>query len=75
MYASVHQRTSLSPDDVLEVHYVQDGLEVIVGDPLTMHALHGVRVYHLIPQAAQRHVWPNYKGNEILMIKGEQNYN
>ena len=47
-----HQRTSLSPDDVLEVHYVQDGLEVIVSDPLTMHVLHGVRVYHLVPQAA-----------------------
>ena len=59
MYASVHQRTSLSPDDVVEVYYVQDGLEVIVSDPLTMHVLHGVRVYHLVPQSAQRHVRPN----------------
>ena len=55
MYMYIH--TSLSPDNVLEVHYVEDGLQVFISDPLPMHVLHGVRVNHLVPQAAQRHIW------------------
>jgi hypothetical protein len=46
---------------------------VIVGDPPPMHVLHGVRVNHLVPQAAKRHVRPKdiIERNKTLIITGE----
>ena len=50
--------TSFPSDDVLEVHYVQHILQVLLCDPFPLHVRPRVGIDHLIQQAPQGHVRP-----------------
>lgn len=43
---------------MVEVDYVQDGVQVLVAEASRSHVLHRVWVDHLVPQCTHGHVWP-----------------
>ena len=49
---------SLTPHDMPQMHNVQDILQVAVGQASVGHVGGRIRVYHLIPEAPDGHVWP-----------------
>ena len=49
---------ALATHDVMEVDHFEDAVQVGVRFVLLTHVLDGVRVYHLIAQASDRHVRP-----------------
>lgn len=50
--------TSFPLQDVVQVHDVQNGFQVLLRKALPSHVLHGVRVDHLVAQGAHGHVGP-----------------